>query len=137
MKIPPASLRFSTDGKRMTHRRARPEQVIQRCVFEHLRLRSQPATFSFHPANGGFRTPIEAKILKGQGVVAGTPDVIVIKAGRVYALELKSPDGRISDAQRSTMDAMTAAGAICSVAYSLDEALAVLERWQVLRGRTV
>jgi hypothetical protein len=117
--------------------RQRTEQLIQASVFDHLRMRSTPNTFAFHPANGGFRNPIEGKILKGQGVVAGTPDIIVVKAGRTYALELKSPDGRISDAQRSTMDAMMAAGVICAVAYGIDQALHQLEAWDILKGRMV
>jgi len=52
------------------HRR-RPEDAIQRAVVQHLRARAVPNVFAFHPANGGYRKPIEAAILKGLGVVAG------------------------------------------------------------------
>src|SRR5215471_5481753 len=38
-----------------------------------------------HVANGGYRRPTEAAILKGLGVVAGVPDVILIHRGRCYA----------------------------------------------------
>ena len=69
--------------------RHRPEQAIQRAVFDHLRQRGAPGTFAFHPPNGGWRSVIEAAILKGLGVVAGTPDVIVLKGGATYALELR------------------------------------------------
>jgi hypothetical protein len=55
-------------------RRARPEDSIQRAVFEHLRVRGAPNVFAFHPANGGYRRPVEASILKGLGVYAGVPD---------------------------------------------------------------
>ena len=42
----------------MTH--GSPEQQIQRAVFEHLAIRGAPKMFAFDPANGGWRSPIEA-----------------------------------------------------------------------------
>jgi VRR-NUC domain len=111
----------------------RPEQVIQRAVFEHLRLRAASNVFAFHPANGGWRSQVEAAILKGLGVCPGVPDVIAIKAGR-DGLELKNPAGRLSPAQRDVLAALRAAGATVSVAYGLDAALAQLEAWELLRG---
>src|SRR6266566_1473429 len=80
------------------HRR-RPEDAIQRAVFQHLRARGAPGLFAFHPANGGYRKPVEAAIMKSLGVVAGVPDVIVIHAGRCYALEIKAPGGRATPKQ--------------------------------------
>ena len=72
-----------------TVRRAQPEAQIQRAVFQQLRLRGAPHVFAFHPANGGFRTAIGGAIMKSLGVVAGTPDVNLIRDGRVFELELK------------------------------------------------
>jgi hypothetical protein len=74
-------------------RGSRSEQQIQRAVFEHLAIRGAPAMFAFHPANGGWRSRVEAAILKGVGVRAGVPDIIAIKGGRCYALELKASGG--------------------------------------------
>ena len=79
---------------RVRHRRARPEAAIQRCVFQHLRARGAPGVFAFHPANGGYRKPIEAAMLKAMGLVAGVPDVIAIHQGRVYGRELKAEGGK-------------------------------------------
>jgi hypothetical protein len=45
-------------------RRAQPEAAIQRAVFQHLRTHAAPRVFAFHPANGGYRKPVEAAILK-------------------------------------------------------------------------
>src|SRR5215216_4217002 len=114
----------------------RPEQRIQRAVFAHLRERPAKGVFAFHPANGGARRPIEAAILKGLGVVAGVPDVIAIKDGQVYALELKPIGGRLSDKQLPTINRMRAADARVAVAYGLDEALMILEAWELVRGTT-
>jgi hypothetical protein len=56
--------------------RSRPEQQIQRAVFEHLAIRAASTVFAFHPANGGWRSRVEAAVLKGMGVRAGVPDII-------------------------------------------------------------
>ena len=57
----------------MRPRRRSPEAAIQRCVFQHLRARGAPGVFAFHPANGGYRTPIEAAVLVGRAE-AKTPE---------------------------------------------------------------
>jgi hypothetical protein len=111
-----------------------PEPAIQRAVFDHLRQRGAPGTFAFHPPNGGWRSAIEAAILKGLGIVAGTPDVIVLKGGATYALELKAEGGRLSETQRATHAAMIAAGAVVGVAHGIDQAIAWLEGHKLLRG---
>src|SRR5262245_14332154 len=116
-------------------RRRSPEAAIQRAVFQHLRARGTPGVFAFHPANGGYRKPVEAAILKSLGVVAGVPDVIAVHNGRVFALELKAEGGRTTETQLATIAALEAAGAFTAVAEGVDRALAVLERWGLLRGR--
>jgi len=109
--------------------------AIQRCVFQHLRARGAPGVFAFHPANGGYRKPIEAAMLKGMGLVAGVPDVIAIHQGRVYGLELKAEGGKPTPKQVETIAAMQMAGAITGVAVGLDEALRWLEGRGLLRGQ--
>jgi hypothetical protein len=115
-------------------RRRQPEAALQKCVFDHLRIRPAPNTFAFHPANGGYRRPIEAKILKGQGVVAGVPDIVAIKDGRTYGLELKAPGGRLSPSQIAAHSLLISAGAMVAVADNIDAALRQLESWKLLRG---
>lgn len=112
------------------------EQNIQRTVFQHLAARRAPGVFAFHVPNGGARSPIEAAILKGLGVVAGVPDIIAIRDGTTFALELKAEGGRLSAAQLQTQQALRAAGAVVDVATSLDQALAQFEAWALLRGVT-
>jgi hypothetical protein len=65
----------------------------------------------------------EGAILKSMGVVPGVADVIIIKDGHTYALELKTDAGRLTEIQRETIAAMQAAGATCAVAYGIDAAL--------------
>ena len=111
------------------------EAAIQVAVFEHIGWRGMPGTFAFHPANGGFWTKAEAGRFRVMGVVAGTPDVILIRAGRTYGLELKTEHGRLSPTQRATQAALRAAGVEVAVTHGLDDALATLERWGLLEGR--
>jgi hypothetical protein len=110
------------------------EQAIQRAVFQHLRTRAAPGVFAFHPANGGYRRPIEAEILHGLGVRAGVPDVIAIKDGHTHALELKAEGGRLSVAQERALIELREAGALATHTHGLDQALRVLEGWGILRG---
>lgn len=112
----------------------RLEQQIQRAVILHLRQRGAPGVFAFHIPNGGYRKPIEAAILKGMGVVAGTPDIFAIKGGHCFALELKTETGRLSDNQTAVLARLKDCGATCAVAFGLDAALAQLETWKLLRG---
>src|SRR5262249_51925182 len=115
---------------------ARPEQQIQRAVFNHLKTRAAPGVFAFHVPNGGWRRPIEGAIFKGLGVVAGVPDVVAIREGRTYALAFKAPEGKITAVQSFSMGLMAKAGATVGVAYGLDDALRWLETHGLLSGRT-
>lgn len=114
--------------------RKHPEQAIQRAVFQHLESRPAAGVFAFHPANGGWRSKVEASILKGLGVVPGVPDVIAIRNGQIYALELKAKGGRTSPAQIACHLRLEAAGAIVATATGVDAAVRQLECWGLLRG---
>jgi hypothetical protein len=111
------------------------EEAIQRAVFTHLRTRAAPDVFAFHPANGGYRRPVEAARLKGLGVRAGVPDVIAIHRGQVFAIELKAEHGRATDDQLHAIEDIRAAGGHAQICHGLDRALAALEGWGLLRGR--
>jgi hypothetical protein len=89
--------------------------------------------FWFAVPNGGWRSPTEAKIFKGLGVVAGVPDVIAIRDGRVFGLEIKADTGRLSPVQKSVHEAMRNAGAEVATAIGIDEALQQLGDWGLLR----
>jgi hypothetical protein len=112
------------------------EQQIQRGIFQHLRARAVPGAFFWHPLCGGFRRPKEAAIFKGLGAIAGLPDVLVLHQGQLYAIELKREGGRPSEAQLACLAALQRAGAFTAVAEGLDRALACLEAWGLLRGRS-
>lgn len=125
-----------SDGTMLAkRRRSRPEQIIQRAVFDHIRSRASAGVFAFHVPNGGKRRPIEAAILKGMGVTAGVPDIIAIHNGKTYAMELKAPGGRPSEKQLETIAKLNQAGAFTAICEGIDPALRVLEAWGLLRGK--
>jgi hypothetical protein len=117
------------------HRRARPEDAIQRAVTQHYRQRAAAGVFMFAVPNGGYRRPVEAAIMKATGTVAGVPDTIWIKDGQTYALELKAEGGKPTPKQVETIAALQVAGTITGVAIGLNDALRWLEERGLLRGR--
>jgi hypothetical protein len=121
----------------MRRRRARTEDIIQRTVLAHLRMRGPRDAYWFAVPNGGWRALAEAAILTGLGVRAGVPDLIIIHAGRTFGLELKADGGRPTKMQTEAQDAMRTAGAEVAVTIGLDAALRQLEQWQLLRGRAL
>lgn len=123
----------------------RPEQAIQRAVFDHIRQRGVPGLVAWHTPNGaaygGKRNrkgiAIQGSIMAGLGVRAGVADVICVHRGKIYAMELKAPGGRASEAQLKFLSDIDAAGAFTAMPGDLDAALATLEAWGLLRGSSV
>ncbi len=111
----------------------RPEETIQRAVFQHIAARAMPGVFAWHTPNGGKRNLVEAIKLKRMGTLAGVPDVLILMGGRLYALELKAPKGRLTPAQERVLERMKVCGATVATTYGLDEALVALEVWGILR----
>ncbi len=109
----------------------RVEQNFQRMLVKALRIVLPQDAFVFAIPNGGWRSPVEAAILKGGGVIPGIPDLAVIHAGRIYFLELKAPKGRLSANQRDTCNLLKIAGAHVAVVRTLDEALDALHRFGI------
>jgi hypothetical protein len=74
MTSPPSNQLFGTVTP---PRCCRPEDQIQRAVFQHIRARGVAGLVAIHVPNGGYRRPVEAAIMKGLGVTAGAPDVLL------------------------------------------------------------
>lgn len=115
-----------------------PKEVqIHISLFEHLRLRRRENVLAFHVPNGGYRDKREGAKLRAMGVKPGVSDVTVIHrrdgALRVLFLELKADRGKPTDAQIEFAKEASAIGCDCEVAVGIDEALAVLERHEILK----
>lgn len=108
------------------------EDVLHRVVIEHLASRARHGVAYWHTPNGGKRHLYEAAKLKKMGVLAGMPDLLLLRDGKLYALELKTEAGRVSDCQHLALAMLSSAGAQIAVAYGLSEALAKLEAWDLI-----
>ena len=85
-----------------------------------------------HCANGGKRGKIEGAIFKGMGVRRGAPDLLLFVprgAHHGLALELKSPDGRLSIDQAQMLALFETHGWAKSVCWSFDEAVGAITRY--------
>lgn len=115
--------------------KARPEDVVQRAVVCHIQRRKYPDVSWFAVPNGGWRSASEAAIMQGLGVRAGVLDLMLFRGGRAFALELKrDKGGRLSQHQSGMIRELEAAGVECAVACGIDQAIAQLERWGLIRG---
>ncbi len=111
----------------------RPEQDLQIAVVAHLRARAEPKVFFWHTPNEAKRGWVNAKVLQAMGMTAGIPDLVILKGGEMYALELKAPRGVLTPSQRLVLERLRTCGAQIAVAKSLDEAIVTLECWGIIR----
>lgn len=121
----------------MTHR-SHPEEQTQRSILRFLAMALPVDALVWHtPNQRGTRAKWEAALLKGLGVVPGIPDLLCLIDGRLYAFEIKSKSGSVTEAQRLTQGRMVAAGAKVAVVRSVEEAERCLRAWGVILRATV
>jgi hypothetical protein len=108
----------------------RPEQQLHRQVVQLLQVYQNRGFLAFaHCPNGGYRTPTEAGIFTGLGVMPGVADLLLwLPGGRSVQLELKAPLAkmRLSPAQIDWIRRMADMGVAVHVCRSVDEVEAVL-----------
>ena len=111
-------------------RRGTPEADLQRAVVTALRFALPKGAIIHHCANevpeAGPRGAKHQAILVGMGIHPGFADLVILCAGRVMFLELKSLKGRLSPAQEAFRDAVKAQGFGWALVRSLDDALGAL-----------
>ena len=84
--------------------------------------------------NGGFRHRRTAAILRSTGVKAGMSDLVfAFEKGQTAWLELKTPKGVLSDVQKGVAYRLGQLGHRYAVARDIDQALAQLALWGLLR----
>lgn len=114
------------------------EFELQRAVAIHLTAHAAPGVVWWHTPNGGRRNAWEGGRFKALGVKPGVHDLLFLKTGGLYGLELKKPGEGVTSADQHAMHAaMLAAGMIAStVCDDLMEAKIWLRRY-LLTGRGV
>jgi hypothetical protein len=108
-----------------------PEADLQRHIVQSLRAVLPPRESVVHACNsevrGGSHEARRAQaIAQGMGVVPGFADVIVMVAGKVLFLEIKTPVGRASQAQMAFCNFVEGQGHHYALVRSIDDALAAL-----------
>ncbi len=102
----------------------RPEQALQRAIVGYLSWAlAPPAIFTSFPAGGGGR--VRGAVLKGTGLRAGMPDILIFYDGHTWGLELKAGTG-LSEAQKALHPLLRAAGVHVAVIESVEELQAML-----------
>jgi len=114
------------------------EHQIQMSLIQHLKYRARPDVEYFHVPNGELRDKRAAAKLKAMGTRPGVADLVFVwydrEAGalRNLFLELKAAGRRQSPEQKFFAERVRAAQASYEVADTIDEALAILHRHDLL-----
>jgi hypothetical protein len=135
-----ANDRMTADEYRTRHM---SEEAIHKAVVDWTdrQAATEPALeLLFHVPNGGSRHPAEAKKLRQMGTRQGVPDLLLPYAAQKskwmdadryngLALELKSSSGRLRDKQKWWIGRLREQGWAIGVAWSIDEAIHVIQRY--------
>lgn len=115
---------------------ANPEQAFQRAVAAFLDV-ALPHDCYWTAIGHGGGGELRGAILKGMGLKAGCPDVLIVHGGKAHFIELKAPRGSLSPAQKLAHMAITEAGATVAVCKTLEQIEAALDGWGIALGATV
>jgi hypothetical protein len=134
--IPP--LLMLCEGRKPRPRKApktAPKEIaLHMSVAKVLRDHALPEWQWCHIPNGELRDKRTAGKLKQMGTKPGWPDFVLIPpAGQLHCLELKRLGETLSDAQEGFQLWCIRHGVPHSVAWTIDDALAALDAWCVLR----
>jgi hypothetical protein len=137
MKATPPLLALAA-GKKARPRRApviRPKElVLHMAIAKLLREHCLPEWQWCHIPNGELRDKRTPGKLKQMGTKPGWPDFILVPpVGQLHCLELKRIGETLSDAQENFQFWCIRHSVPHSVAFTFDEALAVLDTWGCLR----
>lgn len=110
------------------------ESRLQQTCVKWFRLQ-YPQYLLYANANGGKRSPHEAAIMNGEGVVSGVPDLFLAQKrgewGGLY-IEMKILPNKPTLTQLLTMEQLFKAGYSCQVCYSLDYFIFIVNEYLAL-----
>jgi len=115
------------------------ESDIQTQIVEWLQLlegRHGFMVFSVPNEGKDRANPARLAKLKRMGFRAGAPDLIILKEGQAYCLEVKKPGGVWAPAQIDFADDCLTVGVYYAVAYSFEEAQKIVTNWRILALQT-
>ncbi|MEO0498946.1 MAG: hypothetical protein AAF205_00115 [Pseudomonadota bacterium] len=102
----------------------KPEEQLQAAVADLLRWRRD--LWWTHPANEGVRHPAVAQKLKRLGMRPGAPDILGVRNGRLFAVELKAGRNTASEAQRQCLEDIARFGGAAGIARTPEEVMRII-----------
>lgn len=106
------------------------EESIQKTVIHRIRIDPLLRKLIIHIPNEGKRSPRYGKLLKDMGLREGVFDLQVLMARRGFIgawIELKSQDGKLTQAQKEFQKDMHEQNYFTAVCHSIEEAIQVIE----------
>ena len=111
------------------------EMTIQRHLVTWCRARCSVLRGIFSIPNESNRGAIMTALMKQAGLTPGWPDLgVPLSGGRVFWLELKTKQGRLSDNQKKVHAMLRELGHDVTTAYGFDAAKAVLQDLEYAEG---
>ena len=106
-----------------------PEQLVHKSIVTFLDLAlTPPDWYSTVPSGGGGR--IRGAMLKALGLKKGLPDIMLVRLGRVYWLEVKPGKLKAKDYQKTMHARLALAGcAMPAVVHNIVETHDALVAW--------
>lgn len=110
----------------------RDEDQIQKAICQFLDKALPSDSYYFAVPNGSVlagnprQRGMQMNKLKSTGLKLGCPDLFIIIRGAVFAVEVKTDTGKLSDNQKDACDKIMAAGAFWAVARSVEDVERIL-----------
>jgi hypothetical protein len=118
--------------------RATREDAIHAGIVEFLTLAAHSKLLWLHVPNGAMVKPSARMYFARLGVLPGVADLLFVLPDKSVAfMEIKGPDGRLSEAQQSFQAKCALLKLKYRVVRSISEAEEVLRDWRALRGSAV
>jgi len=112
------------------YRRNVSEHAMQVSVVEYARRFNRGGAMVVAIPNAGKRSPAVARAMQAEGLTPGVADLCFIMGNGITGwLELKTQRGRLSPTQLEFQAACQHLGHLYEVAYTFDDAIAVLKHW--------
>ena len=115
------------------------ESTIQENIVEALSRLAVPNKFFFFSVPNereltGIKQKIIARLKKllRMGMLPGVYDLVIVKDGRAFFMEVKSASGKLSKNQKLFYNTATLHGSKCCLVRSLREALGFLKLWRII-----
>jgi hypothetical protein len=122
-------------GKRMypwhkTSSQTQPEHKIKKAILQWLNFQGILAL----PIKNGATYDAKSGAYRANSSVKGIPDILgcVPYSGRMLAIEVKTPTGRVSKEQQTLIDEINRRGGLAFVARSVDDVKKVLAEEKII-----